>query len=234
MRKIIALILASLFTLSPIAQAAQCIADANPTPLVFKSEVKMATDICAQALKSRGLPPGVDTSFSPQAILPMIGGCLMGVGDTATTQLKGYAYLIKLFVKEVPLYVYHKIKDYLSNEDNGVATVDKICQENISVIDKAKKLAAQYYEALKTFLKQVNLMVKKEYKSFFCYPKDVQARLLCQMISTIFLIFYSPSNMIQGVSWVKEMPKLARLGLNFLIDSGPTVGNLYNKAKKMN
>lgn len=234
MRKLLALILVSVLSLTPVAQAAQCMTEANPTPFVFKTEVKMATDICAQALQERGLPPNIDTSFSPQAILPMIGGCLMGVGDTASTQLKGYAYLIKLFVKEIPLYVYHKIKDYFSDEDAGIASVDKICQENISVIDKAKLLAAQYYEALKTFMKQVNLMVKKEYKSFFCYPKEVQARLLCQMISTVFLIFYSPSNMIKGISWVKEMPKLARLGLNFLIDSGPTVGNLYNKAKKIN
>ena len=224
--------MATLLTLSPIAQAAECTASASYPPITFKPEVKMATNICVQALKNRKLPPGIDTSFSPQAILPMIGGCLMGVGDTAATQLKGYAYLIKLFVKEIPLYVYDKISNYLSDEDSGVSTVDKICQENISVVDKAKKLAAQYYEILKSFLKQVNLMVKRDFKSFFCYPKDVQARLLCQMISTVFLIFYSPSNMIKGVSWVKEMPKITRLGLNFLIDSGPTVGNLYNKVQK--
>ena len=234
MRKLVTLLLITLMTFSPLVQANQCFDGSPQTPLIFKTEVKMATDICVQALKEKGLPANIDTSFNLQTILPMIGGCLMGAGDTAATQLKGYAYLVKLFVKEIPLYVYHKVEDYFSNEDAGISTVDKVCQENISVIDKAKKLATQYYGALKTFLKQVNLMVRKDYKSFFCYPKEVQARILCRMISTVFLILYSPSNMIKGVSFVKELPKLARLGLNFLIDSGPTVGNLYNKAKNIN
>ncbi len=199
-------------------------------PIVFKKEEQTAFKICTELLKKKN-QTFVNNELKVDDILPMIGGCSVGAFNTLKTQLKGYAYLVQLFVKDIPIYAYDTVKNYFSSNDNAIAAVNKVSEENISVIDKAYRLAKQYMALIKDYLTKMKGMLKNDYASFFCYPKEVQARILCELISTVFMVFYSPSNLIQNVSYVKALPKLLRMGLNLVIDTGPTIGNQSRRLK---
>lgn len=202
----------------------------NTLPLKITNDEKFISQICYKTLSEKNLPI-VTNNFQIDDILPMIGGCAHGTFHTLKTQLKGYAYFVSLFVKDIPLYLYNKAHDLFNDQNSAISTVDKLTNENISIIDKANRLAKQYMALMKDFLVQTRAVLKKDYAAFFCYPKHIQAKILCELVSTVFMIFYSPSDLIQNVSYIKNLPKLLRHGVNFVINTGPTIGNQAARIK---
>lgn len=190
----------------------------------FDTQEKAITNVCLKALSKQGLPANVKTSFSADEILPMIGGCLMGAGTAVVDEIKSIAFLVELFVKEIPSYAWEKIKGLFSDEDNAVGAVDQLSNSNMSLIDKAKTLAKQYYSQLKNFLSEMWSMVKEEYQGFFCYPKPLQAKILCRLVSDVFLLVFSPSKFLKGAKWAGETAKAARkLARGIMESSAPGV-----------
>lgn len=175
----------------------------------FDRQDKEVTDVCLKALSKQGLPSNVKTSFSADEILPMVGGCLMGAGTAVVDEIKAIAFLVELFVKEIPSYAWEKIKGLFSDEDNAVGAVDQLSNSNMSLIDKAKTLAKQYYAQLKKFLNEMWAMVKEDYQGFFCYPKPLQAKILCRLVADVFLLVFSPSKFLKGAKWAGETAKAA-------------------------
>lgn len=179
--------------------------DTNSTPTLTVAE-QQSVDICSAALAEYGFPQEISTEFKVSEILPIIGGCLTGGGQAVMDELGAIKFLAELLLKDLPSYLWDRVTSIFDDEEdiNPIAAVDKASEANESVIEKAHRMAVEYYKIFEKFLNQVWEMAKTEYQSFFCLPKPEQARILCRMVSNGFLLVFSPTQFIKGAKWTTK------------------------------
>jgi len=199
-----------------------------PSQSLLQSE-KNISQICLKALSQKNLPPDAKKSLAIIDIFPMIGECLFGAGKAIGDEARGIAYFVKLFIKEIPTYTYEKVKNLFTDEDDAINSINQLSQENISLIDKAKNLAKQFYEEFKKFLTSMSEMIKTEFQSFFCYPPAMQSAMLCRLISNGFLVVFSPLKFLKGAKWTSEMAKSVKTLMKTIIESGGNTEKLATK-----
>jgi len=196
---------------------------ATPDELAIRNAEMYMSKICINVLIKNNLPL-VDNKFEFDDILPMIGACTEGIGAATLRQIRGYGYLIKLFLREIPLAVFKTMRGSLE-KDKSIEIIADVSEENSFGIDEARKKADECIVFLKDFLRQFKVMLEKQFKEFFCYPKELQAQMLCKLITSVILFFYFPSTSVKGFQVVKNMPDLLRKSLNIFLDSGAMLGN---------
>ncbi len=133
------------------------------------------------------------------------GSCAMGVGGGVINLAEGVGAFIKLLVVEAPAALWRAARDKLrelwSSSPNAATGAAVLASENAEAQASLLERAQAYYVTFKKFLSQAGDSIRREYRDFQCLPAHEQTRILCRLITEVFLVVVSPEKIIQGAKW---------------------------------
>lgn len=136
------------------------------------------------------------------------GQCAIGLGGGVVNLAEGLGAFVKLLVVEAPAALWRAARDKLrelwASSPNAATGAAVLASENAEAQASLLQRAQAYYAAFQKFLGQTADSIRREYRDYQCLPAHEQSRILCRLISEVFLVVVSPEKIIQGAKWTYD------------------------------
>jgi GGDEF domain-containing protein len=136
------------------------------------------------------------------------GQCAIGLGGGVINLAEGLGAFVKLLVVEAPAALWRAARDKLrelwASSPNAASGAAVVASENADAQATLLQRAQAYYVAFQKFISQAADSIRREYRDYQCLPAHEQSRILCRLISEVFLVVVSPEKIIQGAKWTYD------------------------------
>ena len=162
----------------------------------------LASTVAAATCRTATDQVPIDESLL-MSLLRNSGQCALGLGGGVVNFAEGIGAFVKLLVIEAPSAIWqaarNKLRELWSTSPNAATGAALLASESAEAQASLLQRAQAYYITFKKFLSEAAQSIRTEYQDFHCLPAHEQTRVLCRLISEVFLIVVSPDKIIRGV-----------------------------------